>query len=372
MATERQIESNRRNAMRSTGPTSAEGKARSRANSTKHGLAAELPTLEAGHSPEFLDRRAQWSTEFRPEGEFAQWALDRAVAASLRIELCERTFDGIIETARDRARLAWDQDQAAEAATIAGRLARDPVLASRQLETTGAGVALLLEFWPRLLEANRAGGWSESDESKALDLLGVPADLRSGRTPIDAPDGSDPLAFREALALDEIDRLKSLRDEVMDQLDEIERRRAMMGDAALFSKPARLVLRYEREAWRRYRESIKEVQNQAAAPLEAPPIPLESAIKPEPAKPLEKRPTPPPDPEPPMPREEENQDVLAEAKAFLASIGHPTASMDSDQQDAWLEELESRYRDLDRAHGPVATERTRFAGVALNPAEAGA
>ncbi len=372
MATERQIESNRQNSMRSTGPTSALGKSLSRANSTKHGMAAELPELEAGYSPEFLDRRARWSAEFQPVDEAAQWALDRAVAASLRIERCERTFDGIVDAARDRARLAWDQDQAVEAAAIAARLARDPVLASRQLETTGAGVALLLEFWPRLVEALRGGGWSDTDASKALDLLGVHADLRSGRTPIDAPDGSDPLAFREALALDEIDRLKSLCDGVMDKLDEIERDRAMMGDAALFSKPAKLVLRYEREAWRRYRESIKEVQNQAAAPAEAPPVPLESAIRPEPAKPPERRPTPPPDPEPPMPREEENQDLLAEAKAFLASIGHPTASMDSDQQAAWVEEIESRYRDLDRAHGSFVTERTRFAAIPLDPAKGGA
>ena len=260
--------------MRSTGPTSAEGKARSRANALKHGLAAELPTLEVGLSPEFLDRRAKWSAEFQPESEAAEWALDRAVAASLRIERCERTFDGIIETARDRARLAWDQDRAVEAATIAGRLARDPVLASRQLETTRAGVVLLMELWLRLVEAIVAGGWSESDESKALDLLGVPADMRSGLTPIDAPEGSDLAAFREALALDEIARLKSLRDDVMDELDEIERNRAMMGDAALFSKPAKLVLRYERDAWRRYRESIKEVKDQAFATTDAPPIPL--------------------------------------------------------------------------------------------------
>src|SRR3984957_2944792 len=121
METERQIESNRRNAMRSTGPTSDEGKVRSRANALKHWLAAELPTLEVGHSPEFLDRRAKWSSEFQPESEAAQWALDRAVATSLRIENCERTFDGIVATASDRARLAWDQDRAVEAAAIAAR-----------------------------------------------------------------------------------------------------------------------------------------------------------------------------------------------------------------------------------------------------------
>ena len=376
MATARQIDSNQRNSMRSTGPTSAEGKARSRANALKHGMAAELPTLAIGHSPEFLDRRAKWSAEFQPVGEAAQWALDRAVAASLRIEQCERTFDGVIANASDRARLAWDQDRAVEAATIAGRLARDPVLASRELETTRAGVVLLMELWLRLVEAIQVGGWSESDESKALDLLGVPADLRSGRTPIDAPEGSETSAFREALALDEIDRLKSLRDEVMDELDEIERNRAMMGDVALLSKPAKLVLRYERDAWRRYRESIKEVKDQALATIDAPPIPLEAIARPATAKPAEKRHAVLADLEPPMPTEQERHELLAEAKAFLASMGRPIDETELGGDDeAWLNELERRYEDLDQepiSARPLVTERTRFAGIALAPVPGGA
>jgi hypothetical protein len=367
MASERQIESNRHNSMRSTGPKTAEGRARSRTNALKHGMAAELPEIVASASPEFLDRRAKWSAQFQPVDEAAEWALDRAVAASLRIEICERTIDGIMDASRDRARLAWDQDQAAEAASIAGRLARDPVLASRQLETSRAGVVQLLELWRRLAEAIRtAEGWSDTDASNALDLLGVHADMRSGRTPIDAPEGSDTTAFREELALDEIERLKALRDNVMDELDEIERNRAMLGDAALFSKPAKLVLRYEREAWKRYRESIQVVRDRAA---EASPILIAPTVKP--PKPPEPRPAPPRVPEPPMPTEQENRELLAEAKAFLKSIGHPTSSMGPDEQDAWLEELESRYEAPDRACESSVTERSRFAGVALDPASAG-
>src|SRR5436305_3355132 len=41
MTTYRQIEANRRNARRSTGPTSEEGKLRSRQNAVRHGLTAE-------------------------------------------------------------------------------------------------------------------------------------------------------------------------------------------------------------------------------------------------------------------------------------------------------------------------------------------
>src|SRR3954454_16575820 len=41
MTTFKQIEANRRNALKSTGPTSPEGKQRSRCNSVRHGLTAE-------------------------------------------------------------------------------------------------------------------------------------------------------------------------------------------------------------------------------------------------------------------------------------------------------------------------------------------
>jgi hypothetical protein len=357
MASDRQIESNRRNAALSTGPKSDLGKSRSRANATKHGMAAELPSVEAAHSPEFEDRRARWSAEFAPVGEAGQWALDRAVAASLRIEKCEQAFDGVVESGRDRARLAWDQDRAVEAATIAGRLAKDPVLASRQLETTRAGVALLLEMWLRLVEALRAeGGWSDLEISRALDLLGVPADLRSGRTPIDGPEGSDPADFRRELALDEIARLEGLRDNAMIELDEIERRQAMAGDDALFSKSAKLVLRYERDAWRRYRESIKEVQ--AAAPV---PAPAAIPIQPVPTRVVEL---------PAAPSfEQERRALLEEAAAYLRSANvQSSGSMDFIDEDAWLDELE-RSCDVaeqgPRSSRPAVTERTRSGGMAV-------
>lgn len=45
MTSQRRIEANRRNAQRSTGPKTQDGKARSRLNAVKHGLSASLPAL---------------------------------------------------------------------------------------------------------------------------------------------------------------------------------------------------------------------------------------------------------------------------------------------------------------------------------------
>ena len=292
-ASEAQIKANRENSRQSCGPRSTE---RTRLNATKHGLAAHLPEVGADRSPEFEARRARWAAEHRPEGEAANWALDRVVDASLRIEKCERGIDEHINATRERARLAWDQDRRAEAAVVAAKLGKDPVLISRQLQTSMAGVELMIEAWLGLAAAIQqdGGDWSESQASTALDLLGVAVDLRSGPTLLDPMDGTDPLAYRKTLTYQELERLEAIRDQAMAPLDDLERRQAMKGDVALLSKPAQLLLRYERDAWRRYRESMKELASQPKAEIAPPPEIVQPSPIP-PAPPIQPK---PPEPEP--------------------------------------------------------------------------
>jgi hypothetical protein len=358
MATERQIAANRLNAARSSGPKTEAGKARSRANATRHGMAGESAEVEAGASAEFAERRARWAAEQQPVGEAAGWALDRAVAASLRIERCERALDEVTAAARERARLAWDEDRAFEAATIASRLDRDPVLASQQLQASLAGVILLVEAWLGLAASLDDGkDWSDSEASRALDLLGVAAEFRSGRSPIDAPDGADPVAFRRELALEELDRLEALRDEAMIPLGKMDRRLAMGGDVGLLSRPAKLVLRYERDAWRRYRESIGQVQ--------APP-PVVVAPTPEPA--IVSRPEVPERAvAPSSPTFEEERRALQELAApWRSQVTEELVSMGLEDEDAWLDELERRIETMPGGRS-LATERTQLGAMPLAP-----
>ena len=363
MATERQIAANRRNSARSTGPRSEAGKLVSRGNSTKHGMAGASAMVGPGPSDAFRERRAKWAAEYDPAGESGHWALDRAVAASLRIERCERAVEELIGASRGRAALAWDQDRAVEAAQVAGRLARDPVLASRQLETTAAGVGLLIDAWCGLHQALEAPeGWSDSDASRALDLLGIHADFRAGRTAIDGPEGADPVEFRKALALDEVDRLEELEARLA-QLDEMDRRRAMAGDSALLSRPAKLLLRYERDAWRRYRESIREVRGAAPEPAPTPipqasrrDTPSQPVHRPEPdlaeKAPALVEPANHPVAAPARSFEEERRTLLAEVEQVQSAFDDPSRALTPVDEDAWLDDLERRF---DRLYsGPVS------------------
>jgi hypothetical protein len=315
-------------------------------------MAGASAMVEAGLSAEFEERRAKWAEVHSPEDEAGRWALDRAVAASLRIETCERALEELTKHGRERARLAWDQDRTLEAATIAARLAREPVLASRQLETSWAGVQLLIDLWHRLLEAlDTPEGWSDSDASKALDLLGIPADLRSGWTPIDGPEGCDLAAFRRELALEEVARLQELRDEVMGPLDELEHRQAMAGDVTLLSKPAKLVLRYERDAWRRYRESIKQVQ----APVQASgPVTRERSVEPAPRAPSpgEVREVPRRAAATPARSFSEERRALLEGASMMRSgFADPPLAVGPHDEDLWLDEHERRIDGLHQRPG---------------------
>ncbi len=348
MATEKQVEANRRNAALSTGPRTEAGKARCRANATTHGLAAVRPEIEAemgaegGLCPAFAERRMKWEAETRPEGEVAGWALDCAVAASLRIDRCGRAMDTLIEATRERARLSWDEDRAVSAAEAFGRLARNPVLAARQLRTTLAGAFLLIDAWNALGEALGRGDWTEAESSRALDLLGAAPDLREGRTAIDPPGEDAPPAFRRSLVDDEVASLLNLVDRALIPLEAGECRRAMEGDLALISKPGKLLARYERDAWRRYRESMARVGNPAQA----------STLSPAPA-PIAAKPVAPVA-APPARRRVEVA-AVDEGRAFEAERRAVQAEMA-----AFLEESRGRFAAVegeDATVTPVAPER---------------
>jgi hypothetical protein len=364
MATEKQIAANRANSMLSTGP-SEESRTRTRFNAVKHGMAGESATVEAAGDA-FADRRGKWAAIFGPADDHGDWALDQMVASSLRIEKCGRTLDGLAVAERVRARLAWGQDRAVEAATIAARLSRDPVLVSRQLETTLDGVRLLLDAWSALAEPLEAGrDWSDDEVSKALDLLGVDPDHRSGRTPIEPPEGVDGFEFRKAVTLDEIERLEAVRDEVMAPLDEMNRRLAMEGDTALLSKPAKLVLRYERDAWRRYHEALKVLQGPKPEPTPLPePAPIVAP------RVVAARPAPVAEPPAAPGRNEANsgesfaedrRELLGQAARFLSRFTHLPAPIGLDDDSEWLEEVERRP-------DARATERSQFRPVPVGQA----
>lgn len=68
MTTENQIEANRQNAVKSTGPTTIEGKARSSKNAMKHGLLSKDLVVHGERPSEYQTFRQNLMDTFHPEG----------------------------------------------------------------------------------------------------------------------------------------------------------------------------------------------------------------------------------------------------------------------------------------------------------------
>jgi hypothetical protein len=79
MATEAQIEANRKNAQRSTGPTSPEGKARSCMNRLSHGFTSSVLFIAGEKPEEFNLLLADLHTEFQPATPTEQIILEKMV-----------------------------------------------------------------------------------------------------------------------------------------------------------------------------------------------------------------------------------------------------------------------------------------------------
>src|SRR6266403_3676316 len=95
MATIKQIEANRRNALKSTGPRTPEAKAAVSLNALRHGLRARTVVLPAENSAEFHllcnDLEAEWQPQSRTEQFYveqmavSQWKLARVEVAEKSI-----------------------------------------------------------------------------------------------------------------------------------------------------------------------------------------------------------------------------------------------------------------------------------------------
>jgi hypothetical protein len=215
MATQAQIDANRRNAKKSTGPKTPPGKAASGQNATTHGLSGGAALVPPEHEAEGR-RHKRWSLEIKPGTLTGRLAIGRAVVWSLRIEDCQRALDAIAVEESERARRDWDHARRVEALSLAERLARRPALVVGQLQETRQGAAVMIERWEALARSLELGSWDESDRSAALDLLGVPRELRKpGQTPLDAADGFEEPARVRAAIDGEVARLRDRIEAVL-------------------------------------------------------------------------------------------------------------------------------------------------------------
>jgi hypothetical protein len=299
VATDAQVNANRLNCLRSTGPRTAAGKAIASKNSIKHGLTGSGTVLAEGDEKALDDRLQAYTAEFRHEAphEFvlvAEMALD-----DVRMKRCGKLFDILCDGYATRAQLCWDQDRRLEAEDLAVRLRHDPSRIALRLQRTSQGCALMIERWEALGRIFReTGKWSDAQRSLALDLLGVPSERHDGRTPVDARESvppADARSFRLGVVDEQIARLTARKDDILDPLDADERAIAEAGIGAEMTLALQRLHRYESACSRRFSKALKYFldRDRKREPAETPQAP-----KPRPTPPLAHAPVRGPRPAP--------------------------------------------------------------------------
>jgi hypothetical protein len=167
MPTAAQIEANRRNAQKSTGPKTAEGKARIRLNALKHGLRSQTVTrVLPQENPRHLEERTrEWVRDFQPRTALERDLVCQAARISCAIERGER-IEAAYLAGRVRQSTQSEQPSAHQLEQV-HQLGRkliymlgpdanavpyppgddDPAVFVRALEETAAGCRWLLQRW---------------------------------------------------------------------------------------------------------------------------------------------------------------------------------------------------------------------------------
>jgi hypothetical protein len=139
-----QVEANRKNALSSTGPRTTDGKAKSRANSLKHGLTGAgivLPTEDA----EELDARfATLESEMKPRNEIARQLMLRIVLLLVRLDRSAVHEARATAHRMRKAQAEFDDARLAEAENYYSWIASEPATNARRLRSSPEGIDILV------------------------------------------------------------------------------------------------------------------------------------------------------------------------------------------------------------------------------------
>src|SRR5262245_42194632 len=125
MSSLKQIEANRRNALKSTGPTTLEGKLRSRCNALRHGLTAETVIAALENSDDYQAFEAAVISDYDAESAVERelvlrlasvlWRLRRATGIETGL------FESVVEDSHKRKQHELSRENLGKLANLAER-----------------------------------------------------------------------------------------------------------------------------------------------------------------------------------------------------------------------------------------------------------
>ncbi len=122
MTSQLQIDANRRNALRSTGPISPEGRARSAQNSRKHGMRSEREQLAREEGIAYESRHIRWSANYGVETDPEEFLLNANLFLASDMDRVKFAYLELTQRQINNA----DDEEIKEACELGNRLFSDP------------------------------------------------------------------------------------------------------------------------------------------------------------------------------------------------------------------------------------------------------
>jgi hypothetical protein len=143
----RWLAANKANAQKSTGPTTAEGKARAAQNARKHGLLSKDVVLTGSESTaEFQDFLERLCDQLQPKNAIENALMDRAAACYWRLRRAQRYEVGAVRSALHDGQLLRDEDHMARRRRRLEELRRDLHGHQRDLQILHSAEGDLADF----------------------------------------------------------------------------------------------------------------------------------------------------------------------------------------------------------------------------------
>jgi len=290
IVSEARIAANRANALKSTGPRTAEGKERSRANSSRHGMTGAGVVLPSEDAAAVERRFAGFEADYRPGTEAGRALIWRAAMLSVRVDRCAVQEAAAISTRILGAAGDFDEARMAEVDGLMGAIAEEPAASVRRLRRMPEGVDRMIATWADLrsdLAHPSRRPWTADHQGMAENLTGrrsggfgtsrVEELSRAVRGDFSLLGPEDGASLAEPARRDwarrqlvgvvdaEVDRLRAHRETL--DLEAIGADRDRAGDRALFdpSKEATLARKYEAAAERGMYRALREMREVEAA-----------------------------------------------------------------------------------------------------------
>jgi hypothetical protein len=176
---DRKLRANQENARKSTGPRTAEGKAKARRNALKHGMTCERVNLFGSDAKLYTDRLDRWTKAAKPRNDMELYQLESAVRATVNLDRCARNAKAELDRRERRVVGNWEGVQTKKVKQATEHWTTEPANCVTELETFARGVEWLLAGWEDLAQKLEAKEyWSLGDFWLAMRLMGKCPEMR--------------------------------------------------------------------------------------------------------------------------------------------------------------------------------------------------